>query len=167
MKQKVFLLFVTVGFWVRGAALAVPTLKNLKPIIACQLLREIGLGGRGWRNDYDDVYGCSSPYKELGSGYPLANNLAFYVEGKSQSVLQLKLVLNINVRAQAESAHAELLKAADLLAKKTIGNGLPTGVRNAITAGKNSSAKLAGASLKVIRLNWPTGKGYEVKFIIE
>lgn len=150
-----------------GVAVAAPALSSLRPMVACNLLRDVGLGGRSWRNEYDDVYGCSSPYKELGSGSPLANNLAYYVEGKAQSVLQVKLVLNVNVRAQAESAHRELVKAADLLAKKTLGSTLPSNVRAALTAGKNSLAKLAGASVQVIRVDWPTGKGYEVKFNVE
>jgi hypothetical protein len=160
-------LLVAIGILVCGEAVAAPALNNLKPIIACNLLQEIGLGGRGWRNDYDDVYGCSSPYKELGSGHPLANNLAYYVEGKPRSVLQVKLVLNVNVRAQAESAQRELLKAAELLAKKVLGAELPPSVKSALTVGKNSSAKVGGTSVQVIRIDWPTGKGYEVKFIVE
>src|SRR5215203_5627210 len=164
MKPIIVLLLLAIGILPAQAATVAPGLSKLKPIIACNLLRDTGLGGRNWRNDYDDVYGCSSPYKDIGSGYPLTNNLAYYVDGKAKTVSQLKLVLNINVRAQAQSAHTELLRAADLLTKKALGAELPSSIRTAITVGKSASAKVVGASVKVTRLNWPTGRGYEIQF---
>ena len=167
MKRSLALILTATWFLSPGTAETATGPTKLRPIIACNLLWEAGLVGRSWRNDYDDVYGFSSPYKYIGSGYPLANNLAYYVDGKANSVSQLKLVLNVNVRAQAKSAHAELLEAADLLTQKALGAKLPDTIRDALTAGKAASTKVAGTSLQVIRLNWPTGKGYEIKFIIE
>jgi hypothetical protein len=142
-------------------------MKDIKPSVACNYLASIGLSTRGWKSYYDDVYSCSSPYKEFGSGYPLKNNLAYYVEGTATAVKQLKLVVNVNNRAEAKEAHAELLKAAEVLVKKSLNESLSDSIHNAITNGKNMSSKIGDATVEVVRDNWPTGKGYEIKVIIK
>ncbi|MFC1825463.1 hypothetical protein ACFL9T_22345 [Thermodesulfobacteriota bacterium] len=142
-------------------------MKDIKPSVACNYLVSIGLSTRGWKNYYDDVYGCSSPYKEFGTGYPLKNNLAYYVEGTATAVRQLKLVVNVNNRDEAKKAHAELLKAAEVLFKKSLNKPLSDSIHNTITNGKNMSSKIGGAAVEIVRENWPTGKGYEIKVIIK
>ena len=67
------------------------TMKNTNPNTTCSYLQEIGLSTRGWKHDYDAEYGCSSSYKEFGSGSPLRNNLAYYVEGKAKKSEILKV----------------------------------------------------------------------------
>ena len=84
------------------------------PSQVCSFLDDAGLATRGWKNQYEQEYGCSSAYKQIDSGFPLANNLAFYAEGNGSSVAQVELMLNINNRAQASSAHQELLKLPPL-----------------------------------------------------
>ena len=91
------------------------------PSQACTLLNEVGLATNGWKNEYDQEYGCSSDYKQLGTGSPLANNLAFYVEGNSSSVMQVYLMLNVNDETTASTAHQELLKTAKALSIKETG----------------------------------------------
>lgn len=62
----------------------------------CDYLRDSSLPTRGWVNQYDDEYGCSSDYLKIGSDSPLSNNIAYYVEGDSNSANSAKLVMNIN-----------------------------------------------------------------------
>ena len=142
-------------------------MKDVKPSKACNYLASIGLSTRGWKNYYDDVYGCTSPYKEFGSGYPLKNNLAYYVEGTATTVRQLKLVVNVNNRDEAKKAHVELLKATEVLVKKSLNESLPDSTYKAITNGKNISSQIGDATIEVLRENWPTGKGYGIKVIIK
>lgn len=137
-----------------------------EPNILCGLLSNSGLTTSGWKNYYDDNYGCSSPYKEFGSGASLANNLAFYAEGTSNSAKQVKLVLNINNRASASSAHQELVKLAITLSKKATGEKLPQALQDAIRNGQSASQKVGSAMVEVVKEEWTTGKGYEVKVII-
>lgn len=139
------------------AALLVST-----PSQVCSFLSDAGLVTRGWKNQYDQEFGCSSPYKELGSGLPIANNLAFYVQGTSSAVREVKLVLNVNNRAAATSAHQELLKAASSLSVKATGEQLPQTVKDAILSGSKASQQVGSSTVDIMRQDWPTGKGYEV-----
>jgi hypothetical protein len=138
-----------------------------EPEEACALMKEQSLITRSWRELSGDEYGCTSPYKELGVGNPLANNLAYYVTGTRTKVTELRLVLNVNNRSAATSGHAALLKAAEVLCTKATGGKLPKAVENAITAGKPVSAKSGKVAIAVLRKDWPTGRGYEIHVVLE
>ncbi len=88
---------------------------NPNPSEACSYMSPMGMATRGYKNPDGIGYFCSSLYKELGSGSPLANNIAYYAEGDAQKVTRLKLVLNVNSKQQAKQAHTELVKSADAL----------------------------------------------------
>lgn len=133
----------------------------------CALLKDVGLATRGWKNQYEDQFGCSSPYKEIGTAFPLANNLAYYVEGGPTTASRAKLVLNVNDRESAVPAHDELLKAAQILSAKVIGIPLPSEIAAAIAGGTSLSKSAGRATVEVLRTDWPTGKGYEVKIVFE
>jgi hypothetical protein len=138
-----------------------------EPSQVCVLLDEAGLTTNDWKNEYDQEFGCSSNYKQLGSGFPLANNLAFYVEGNSNSVVQAYLMLNVNDKTSASSAHQELLKAAKILTNKQTGKQLSRKLIDAIIKGNNTSQKIGNATVDITRKDWPTGRGYEVKVTIK
>lgn len=145
-------------------------LKATAPSEVCDYMKDLGLVTRGWKNHVENVFGCLSPYKELGaSSSPTdnPNNLAFYVEGDSTTVSQVKLVLNVNNRGTAKAAHEELLKAAEVLSAKATGEKLPKALKEAIKAGKKITTKVGSASVEVVLEDWPTGKGYEVKVLIK
>lgn len=150
-----------------SAVNAAAELKSSNPSGVCSYMSDFGLSTRGWKNQYDNIFGCSSAYRESGRGYPLANNLAFYAEGDRNTVKQVKLVLNVNNKAASASAHAELLKAADALSMKACGKALPQPLKESIKSGKKSSGKVGASTVEIVRINWPTGKGYEIKVFIE
>ena len=143
------------------------TLNDSNPKTACSYLNDIGLNTRGWKHQYDAEYGCSSPYKEFGPGFPLKNNLAYYVDGKANKAEKLKLVLNVNNKNEAKAAHREMLKAAISLVKKALALDLPQSIVQAIEKGTKATAKIGGASIELIRIDWPRGKEYELKLFIE
>ena len=89
------------------------------PERACFFLSDLGIQTQGYKN-YGISYGCSSPYKEIGSAFPLPNNIAYYASGDQLSANQLKLVLNVNHRGDAETANRELLKLSEALANRAI-----------------------------------------------
>lgn len=108
-----------------------------KPLEACEYLSNIsGLQTRGYKNLYENTYGCSSPYKGLGVGVPLANNIAYYVKGDEENAIELKLVLNVNAVQEAKEAQAALLSHSEELTKKALGASMSEEVRNALTSGK-------------------------------
>lgn len=141
-------------------------LKVTAPDQACNLVTEAGLKTRGWKNHYDQEFSCSSPYKDIGSAFPLPNNLAFYAEGSSTSVNLFKLVLNINVPSAASSANKELQKAVTILIPKVTGEKASPSLLKAISQGESTTMKIGTSTVKVVRDNWPTGKGYEIKVIV-
>jgi len=150
-----------------SASTASAELKSTVPADVCAYMSVMGLKTRGWKNQYDNIYGCSSSYKDIGTGYPLANNLAYYAEGERTVVTQVKLVLNVNNKGASNAAHSELLKAAEALTTKASGKTLPQSLKDAIKSGSKRSAKVGNSSIEVVRINWPTGKGYEIKVFIE
>ena len=173
MRRSVNGIILTVGlFCLFASGDAIAGIKDTKPSIACDWLANIGLSTRGWKNYYDNVWGCTSPYKEIRSSGPswapaLKNNLAYYVEGTATTVRELKLVLNVNKRDEAKKAHAELFKATEVLAKKFLKKHLPANIQDSIIKGKNLSARIGDTTVEIARDNWPTGKGYSIKITIK
>lgn len=137
-----------------------------KPSIACNILNTQGLRTGTWKV-YDggesNEFGCNSDYKEIGTGFPLANNLAYYVDGVSDSVTAVKLVLNVNNTDEEKTAKSELLKASEKLARKITNQKLPSSINTAILKGINADIKLAKTTIVVARSDWPTGKGYDLE----
>lgn len=145
---------------------AIAELSITEPFQACNLMSEIGLKTGGWKNHYEQEYGCSSPYKDIGEAFPLPNNIAFYAEGDRDSVKLVKLVLNINDPSSETIANEVLQYTASILIPKISGEMLSTSIQSAISHGNNFSEKIGTSMVNVVRENWPTGKGYEIKVII-
>lgn len=138
------------------------------PAKVCAIFAEIpGMQTKGYKHRYEKEYGCLSPYKDIGDGFPLSNNIAYYVKGSAYQVDELKLVLNVNVRQEAFDAHTILWKCAQLLSLKALGEMIPDETGRAIMEGKANERRFKNARVKVTREDWSTGKGYDVKFIIQ
>lgn len=137
------------------------------PASTCVALDDVGLKTRGWKDRGSSDYGCTSPYKDIGPGHPLPNNLAFYAEGQISSVKLLKLVLNVNKPEHAKTSHQALLHTAEILSKKATGQPLSQTLKKALLSGKPIKEKLGNSNITVVRDNWPTGLGYEIKIVFE
>lgn len=164
MRLRFAISLIVLAFFLVDTANA--ELKSTDPSVVCAYMNDVGLVTRGWKNQYENVFACLSPYKELGAGFPLANNVAYYVEGDRTSVRQVKLVLNVNDRKTANAAHEELLKAAEALSLKAAGENLPQTLKYAIKAGKNATAKVGSLSINVAHDNWLSNKGYGITVLI-
>lgn len=146
---------------------AAAELKFTGPSDVCNLLANSGLKGRKWVDYGDGTSGCASDYKDIGSGRPLANNLAFYATGAGQSVKQVKLVMNANNPASASAAIKQLSQASANLSVKLLGAQLPDDIKIAISKGIPKNAVLGTGSVEVVKDAWPTGRGYELQVIIK
>jgi hypothetical protein len=143
---------------------------------ACAYLQSVGLGThRYWRDDGERLFHCLSPYKDLGMvadplGLGQKNNLAYYVDGDAEHIHQMKLVLNVyhgvKQRHEAKQAHQVLVQAAKRLTQETLHTPLPKAAEQAIAAGKPRRGMVKAATLDLTRDDWPTGKGYELGFLI-
>lgn len=136
------------------------------PSDACSFLNPVLVTG-GYKHDFDGEYHCSSPYKELGaSPRGLPNNLAYYVTGTSSVADETKLVLNYNQPANARAATDQLVSASKTLAIKATGNDIPPNILAAITAGRPTVETVGQFKHEVERDDWPTGRGYEMRYVV-
>lgn len=154
-------------FCVLVSSVAQADLLNPDPKKLCEALTGNGLATRGWKNQYEEKFGCSSPYKDIGAGSPLPNNIAYYVEGTSGKAELARVVLNVNDKSTASTAHSELAKAAATLIERCTGQVAPADLIKAIQDGKVTNRKISKTAIRVERIVWPTGKGYEVKVIVQ
>jgi len=139
------------------------------PATASNYLAGAGLPTSGY--DYDGLsdktpYGAISDYQQLGSGFPLANNIAYYVVGTQYEVKELQLVLNVNVLEESVEAHAKLLEYSKILYQKAFGKALPPSIKTSVTKGESGQWQFDQILVKLARDNWATGKGYSLKFTI-
>ena len=166
--MKKFFILLSIIFTFTSQANA--ALKNLKTSSVCSLLSEYGLQTYKDWNYYDEYigWGCNSGYKEIGVGskYSLHNNLAFYVEGNNSVVKKVYLVLNVNNKNDAKSGHKALLEASSSLHQKVAGKHIQKSIETAIKNGHSLKTNNETYNIEVKRDNWPTGKGYEIHFII-
>ncbi len=126
---------------------------------------------RYWRDDGEQLFHCLSPYKELGTvanplGLGPKNNLAYYVDGNTDCINQMKLVLNVHQRHEAKRVHQALVRAANVLTQQALNTPLPKVAEQAIAAGKPWRSMVKAATLELTRDDRPTGKGYEPDFLI-
>jgi|SRR5882724_3330727 len=139
---------------------------------ACAYLRSVGLGtDRYWRDDGEPLFHCLSPMTELGTvadplGLGLKNNLAYYVDGDAEQIHKMLLNLDVNQRHEAKQAHQALLRAAKALTQQALNTPLPKTAEQAIMAGKPWRGTVKAAMLELTREDWPTGKGYDLKFLV-
>jgi hypothetical protein len=139
---------------------------------ACAYMRSVGLvTDRYWRDDGDPIFRCLSPMRALGTvadplGLGLKNSLAYYVDGDAERIHQMLLKLNVNQRHEAQQAHQELLRAAKKLIQGALNTPLPKAAEQAIAASKPWRGTLKAATLELARDDWPSGKGYDLKFLV-
>jgi hypothetical protein len=132
--------------------------------------RPLQLGtGRYWRDDGEPFFHCFSPMTGVGTaaephGVGLKNNLAYYVDGDAERAHDLLLKLNVNQRQEAKQAQQTLVRAAKALTQQVLNAPLPKAAEQAIAAGKPWQGTLKGATVALAREDWPTGKGYDLKF---
>lgn len=142
-------------------------LKQTTPESVCAFLSNLDLKGRKWTDYGDGTSGCASNYKDIGSGSPMANNLAFYATGSDSTVDQVKLVLNFNQVKSVGMSISALGKASEKLSLEALGAPLPNSIKKAIVLGQPLTAAAGTGTIEVVRDNWPTGKGYEVQVIMK
>ncbi len=111
-----------------------------------------------------DSMGCMSSYKMLDSH---RSNLAYYTEGSKSYINNVYLVLNVYYESNKESVHNSLVQSAKTLSKKAINYELPQPIIMCLKNGNKGSWKHGKYTIKVTKEIFPSGRGYEIHFIIE
>ena len=68
--------------------------------------------------------------------------------------------------SDAAAAHQVLVETSEKLSMSAIGTTLKAAMREALSQGKSGKWEAGKNRIEIMREDWPTGKGYEVKFII-
>ena len=97
----------------------------------------------------------------------LKNNLAYYAEGSAKAVDRLVLRVNVNNIEEEGGAHDELLRAIEILVRKSLNESLPANIYEVVYGGSSGGSTIDDVFLNVEHINWKTGRGYEIKFIIQ
>ena len=105
-----------------------------------------------------DSMGCFSDYKMLDNN---RSNLGYYTEPSS-----VYLVLNYYNGSSKTNTHNALIQAAKTLSKNAIGYTLPQSIIANLQVSKIGSWKHGKYLIKVVRDNFPSGRGYEIHFEI-
>lgn len=138
------------------------------PVTACSLLADLpGMRAGDYKKNVSlpKQYFCYSPYKSIGNGWSLENNLAYYVVGNQNTATALKLVLNVDMQA-AQVGGTVLSVASDLLTKRALGSRLSDDVIQSLLHGRTGKWDAGENEILVTREDWQNGRGYELKFII-
>jgi hypothetical protein len=138
------------------------------PQVACSLLshiRDLQTGGYKSSGIEDDFF-CCSPYKDLNPESVLSNHIAYYAEGDAEQVQILKLILSVLEPQKAEEAHGVFMTYSNELALKALGEALAPKMKEAILAGRPEAYMVEELFVELKREAWPTGRGYDMKFII-
>jgi len=96
----------------------------------------------------------------------LPNNLAYYGVGKRNVAETLKLVLNYNQPSRSASATEVLISESESLAVKATGKEIPELILKAMSLDEPAEEIIDGIHHEVKRGDWPTGRGYEVHYIL-
>jgi hypothetical protein len=163
MKFALFLLLLATSQSAHAA-----DFQSMAPSAVGDLLAKHALKTRAYRLQDGDVhYRASTPYKEIGAAFPLPNNLAYYISGEAKKVTQLKLVLNLNAPAESIEAVSELASVAESLMRAALEDPPIKEVVTAIRGSSSGAWTAKGRRIQLRRIDWPTGKGYELQVIIE
>jgi hypothetical protein len=74
------------------------------PYLAMQFMANYGLETGHYSNSFDDEWFASSPMREFGDSVIWKNNIAYYIDGVENAAMTLKLKLNVNDTANAQTA---------------------------------------------------------------
>ena len=93
-----------------------------------------------WKSsNNDDIYRCISNYLDVSpeENNKMANNVAYYVEGGSDTVKEVKIVLNVNNTRYKTQSSNEFLKMVDTLYSQLNNKALPSEIQTAINNKKH------------------------------
>ncbi len=109
-----------------------------------------------------EEFGCSTPYKDLGSEL-MPNNIALYAKGNSASAVHtVYLVLNVNVPGNGLRDLKYMSKMCGKVATGLVGQAADK-FSSDVAKGKPFSTNVDGYELRLEKESWPTGRGYEYR----
>jgi hypothetical protein len=166
MRNRIFILIASATLASLIPALASAGYRYDKVNEACQFLSNMGLRAGEYRHVLDGPYRCSSHRKELPVGGATPDTIRYLAEGGPDSVIRLKLDLEVNSLQEAEMAHQRLLKYARQLIKRALDSDIPDQTEAAIRSGTPGEWPIGGAEIRLEKVKLGM-IGYTLNLYIE
>lgn len=140
------------------------------PQKACRFLSDIpGMSSSGsYSSLYEGIHSCGTRYKDVGEDdhSALPNNISYYAAGTPEKVQRLRLLLNINQISNDTAAKEQMATVAVRLFQAALNHSIPNGIQDSIKTGTSGQWDDSGYKIELKKDIWPTGKGYELNFVI-
>jgi hypothetical protein len=130
----------------------------------CDFLTSENLSTRAWNKEYKS---CSSNYLDIDSNIVgssgMSNNIAYYYQKR-----QALIVLNMNAPQNTKRSLDKLISSANTLSINSSGLELPKNIAEAIKDHSKLPLSMANNKhrWKLVKEQWPSGNGYELKFYL-
>lgn len=112
-------------------------------------------------------YACGTKYYEvLSNPAGLSNNLSYYVRGTPESAKRIRILLNVNDESTFATANNVFQKASSDLFKSAFHRDIEQDISIALGTSTPGKWMVDGYSVQLDKTVWPTGKGFELNFII-
>ena len=147
----------------------VATDEGWSPPAAINFLTDYGLGTFGYKRLYEDEWGASSPYFEMGDPAGIwRNNLAYYVSGTSHAATKITLKLNLNSPVEGQAADEQFIVVALALIEVALGPGTVERMKGRVAAFEPVSMTLPNGSIELTKGDGitPVPDSYSRKLVI-
>lgn len=120
-----------------------------------------------WRDHENGEWGClSGTYEVPSDTLGLRNSLAYHVNGDVQHAREAHLTLNVTDKSTEPQARRALMLAARELVMGAAGTEMTPQTEKAIQSGRPGRWTMGGRTFELTKETWPTGKGYDLRFMI-
>ncbi len=160
-------------FWVAVIALGATTnsyaeLRADSASRTCAVIKDTGLAGGAWTERKTGEWSCISELQLVDRAKPEGDTLQFIGEGQADEVKRVKLVLNMVQAKASKPSTALLVKAAQRLSIRTLGQSLPPALHSAIASGVPAKAYNVGTGkITVTSSSGTSNTGYALQVSIE
>lgn len=115
-----------------------------------------------------DDYACGTRYYLIpGSSTPgQENSLSYYVRGTPDSAKRVRILLNVTDTGNFSASSTLFVKAARELFSAAFGKAPSDEISAALDSSTPGKWSEGGFDVELRRTDWPTGKGFELNFII-
>ena len=145
----------------------IPASKGWSPYKAKGFLNDIGIATGNYDNCYDDEYFACSRYIEINKNEILPDNISYYIEGKKELALGLKLVLHINTPVKGKNKSLYMLEYASALSMAALGKNIHPDIKRAIIRAGDHVLSDHPFYIAVKKTNFvKPSKGYMMSFTI-
>ena len=138
-----------------------------QPQKAKNYLIEKGLTTGHYKSQDDAKWYAMSDLYEVGTGI-MPNNVAYYIDGNSETATKLRVVMNINSSEMLEESYSKFIECIEALLWHALKEPLPFSLRKSIYNSENNTLHIKQKKISIVKENFPNRRndGYRAEFSI-